>query len=516
MKLLNNLIDHIQFHAQHRQETMMASDCSKSLSYGQAWQHINRIAARLQNVGIGKGDRVAILAKNSVDNLCVLLACARVGAVAVGINYRLTQDEINYIATDAGIQFLFFSNEFNSLRGDYLSGKPAVCFDGNSSPTLFENWLSDNENVIDANVNGDDILFQMYTSGTTGRPKGVLISHSNVLSNCFQAPMSTGLGMRTGERALIIAPFFHAVGLVGSLLGLIYGVSLVIHSDYDPTGMIETLANDDIHTVALIPVMLQFSLAMVPNIKDYDFSSLHTISYGASPISETLLRECIDVFGCDFTQGYGQTEATMALTFLTADDHRRALAGKPDLLRSCGRAVFASEVKIVDAEGNELPRGEIGEIIANGPQIMQGYWNQADATKHTIIDGWLHTGDAGRMDEEGYIYIQDRLKDMIISGGENIYPAEIENILVSHPQIQDAAVIGVPDVKWGEVPLAVLIANDDQRLTSDELENYCQGKLARYKIPRKLEYLDSLPRNPTGKVLKKSIRELMKDKYPTS
>ena len=516
MKLLNNLIDHIQFHAQHRQETMMASDCSKSLNYGQAWQHINRIAARLQNVGIGKGDRVAILAKNSVDNLCVLLACARVGAVAVGINYRLTQDEINYIATDAGIQFLFFSKEFDSLRGDYLSGKPAVCFDGNSSPTLFENWLSDNENVIDANVNGDDILFQMYTSGTTGRPKGVLISHSNVLSNCFQAPMSTGLGMRTGERALIIAPFFHAVGLVGSLLGLIYGVSLVIHSDYDPIGMIETLANDDIHTVALIPVMLQFSLAMVPNIKDYDFSSLHTISYGASPISETLLRECIDVFGCDFTQGYGQTEATMALTFLTADDHRRALAGKTDLLRSCGRAVFASEVKIVDAEGNELPRGEIGEIIANGPQIMQGYWNQADATKHTIIDGWLHTGDAGRMDEEGYIYIQDRLKDMIISGGENIYPAEIENILVSHPQIQDAAVIGVPDVKWGEVPLAVLIANDDQRLTSDELENYCQGKLARYKIPRKLEYLDSLPRNPTGKVLKKCIRELMKDKYPVS
>lgn len=205
----------------------------------------------------------------------------------------------------------------------------------------------------------------------------------------------------------------------------------------------------------------------------------------------------------------------MALTFLTAADHRKALAGRPELLRSCGRAVFGTEIKIVGKDGSELPLGEIGEIVANGPQIMQGYWNNPEATAKAVVDGWLHTGDAGRVDEEGYVYIQDRVKDMIISGGENIYPAEIENILVSHPHIQDASVIGVPDAKWGEAPLAVLVSGGQPELTAEELSEFCRGKLAAYKIPRKLEYIAALPRNPTGKVLKKDIRSMMAEKYPT-
>jgi acyl-CoA synthetase (AMP-forming)/AMP-acid ligase II len=304
------------------------------------------------------------------------------------------------------------------------------------------------------------------------------------------------------------------VGLVGSLLGVIYGGSMIIHSDYDPVGMIETLAKEHISTVAVIPVMLQFSLAMVPNIKDYDFSELHTINYGASPISESLLQQCMDAFGCDFVQGYGQTESTMALTFLTADDHKKALAGRPELLRSCGRAVFGTDIKIVGNDGQELPLGEIGEIVAKGPQVMQGYWKNPEATAKTVVDGWLHTGDAGRMDEEGYIYIQDRVKDMIISGGENIYPAEIENHLMSHEQIQDVAVIGVPDAKWGEVPLAVVVSGGQPELSAEQLTEFCRGKLAGYKIPRKIEYVAALPRNPTGKVLKKDIRVMMAEKYP--
>ena len=203
----------------------------------------------------------------------------------------------------------------------------------------------------------------------------------------------------------------------------------------------------------------------------------------------------------------------MALTFLTAEDHRRALASEPDLLRSCGRAVAGTEIKIVDDAGQEVPRGEIGEIVARGPQIMQGYWNNDDATAKTVVDGWLHTGDAGLMDERGYLFIKDRVKDMIISGGENIYPVEIENHLMAHPQIDDAAVIGIPDDKWGEVPLAVLVSGENALLSEEELEDYCRGKLAGFKIPHKLEYIPGLPRNPSGKILKKDLRQLFADKY---
>ncbi len=201
---------------------------------------------------------------------------------------------------------------------------------------------------------------------------------------------------------------------------------------------------------------------------------------------------------------------------MTADDHRAALADKPHLLRSCGRAVFGTEIRVVDEQGNPLPPGEIGEIVARGPQLMKGYWKRDDATAKTIVDGWLHTGDAGRMDEEGYVYIQDRVKDMIISGGENIYPAELENILMGHPQIQDAAVIGVADEKWGEVPFAVLVSGGAAELTPDELVAFCRGKLAGYKIPRQLAYVEALPRNPTGKILKKDLRELFREKMSAS
>ncbi|MBW2939802.1 long-chain-fatty-acid--CoA ligase [Zhongshania aquimaris] len=514
MKLFNNLNDHTRFHARMRGDMMMARDSKKSLNYAEAWDYVNLIAANIQSKGIVKGDRVAILAKNSVDNLCVFLACARIGAVVVGLNYRLAAAEVEFIASNADVQMLFFDQEFDGLRGDYLRSRIGVCFDSDSSAAKLDSWLDSSATLNEVEINGDDILFQMYTSGTTGLPKGVLISHHNVLANTYQAPMATGKGGRVGEIGLVIAPTFHAVGLVGSLMGVIYGGSMIIHSDYDPVGMIETLANEHVSTVAVIPVMLQFSLAMVPNIKDYDFSELHTINYGASPISESLLQQCMDAFGCDFVQGYGQTESTMALTFLTADDHKKALTGRPELLRSCGRAVFGTEMRIVDNDGQELPLGEIGEIVAKGPQVMQGYWKNPEATAKTVVDGWLHTGDAGRMDEEGYIYIQDRVKDMIISGGENIYPAEIENHLMSHSQIQDVAVIGVPDQKWGEVPLAVIVSGGQPELSAEELTEFCRGKLAGYKIPRKVEYIAALPRNPTGKVLKKDIRTMMAEKYP--
>ncbi len=516
MSLFYSLTDHLDFHAQVRGDTLLASDDKQALNFAEAKGRVDRIAGAMEASGLGAGDRVGILAKNSVDNLCTFLACARLGVVAVGLNYRLTQPEVEFIANDAEIKHLFFDAEFDGLRGDYLRAQPCVCYDDADRAPIFDQWIEQGEPVTDSRAGGDDVLFQMYTSGTTGLPKGVLITHRNVLLVTYQGPMTTGKGHRVGEKGLVVAPLFHAVGLVGALMGVIYGGTMIIHRDYDPVGMIDTLEKEQINTTAVIPVMLQFSIICVPDIAERDFANLHTINYGASPIAEDLLRQCMNIFKCDFIQGYGQTEATLALTFLTAEDHRAALNDKPQLLRSCGRAVFGTEIRIVDEHGNTLPTGDIGEIVASGPQLMKGYWKRDDATAKTIVDGWLHTGDAGRMDDEGYVYIQDRVKDMIISGGENIYPAELENVLMSHPAIQDAAVIGIADEQWGEVPFAVLVSAGQQELTAEELVAYCRDKLAGYKIPRQLTYVDALPRNPTGKILKKDLREQFRDKMEST
>ncbi|MFT5604837.1 MAG: acyl-CoA synthetase (AMP-forming)/AMP-acid ligase II [Paracoccaceae bacterium] len=513
MQLFHSLTDHLDFHAANRGDVMMARDAEQTLNFAQARDHVNCIAGAIQASGLKPGDRAGILAKNSINNICVFLACARLGVVAVGLNYRLTQPEVEFIASDAELEILFFDNEFDGLRGDYLRTKPGVCFDSADPAPKLSVWIDGAEPVTESTTGGEDVLFQMYTSGTTGLPKGVLITHRNVLLMTYQAPMTTGKGARVGEVGLVVAPVFHAVGLVGALMSVVYGGSMIIHRDYDPVGMIDALVNEKINTTAVIPVMLQFSIACVPDIAERDFSHLHTINYGASPIGEDLLQQCMDIFKCDFIQGYGQTEATLALTFLTAEDHKQALAGKPELLRSCGRAVFGTEIRIVDTQGNTLPNGDIGEIVARGPQLMKGYWKRDEATASTIVDGWLHTGDAGRIDNEGYVYIQDRVKDMIISGGENIYPAELENVLMSHPQIQDAAVVGAPSKKWGEIPVAVLVSGGNPELTPDELVEFCRDKLAGYKIPRAVEYVDALPRNPTGKILKKDLRAQFHDKY---
>lgn len=512
--MFNNFNDYHAFHAQRRGESPMLQDDGKSLSYAQAFDYVGRIAGALQRDGVGKGDRVGILAKNSVDNLCVFMACARIGAIAVGLNYRLSEAELEYIAGDAALVALFLDEEFDSLCGPVMQGTRRVYMEEKVGADALATWCQSAPLPSPVAIDGDDILFHMYTSGTTGRPKGVLISHRNVLLNSYQSSMTTGIWPDDNDKALVIAPTFHAVGLVGAMLGVIYGSAMIIHRDYDPVGMIETLANEQVTTVAVIPVMLQFSLAMVENIEQYDFSALKTINYGGSPISESLLADCMRIFGCDFVQGYGQTESTMALSFLTPEDHRRALQGEPGLLRSCGRAVFATELKVVNSQGDDCIGAEVGEIVARGPQVMQGYWQQSEATAQTIVNGWLHTGDAGYIDENGYVYIQDRVKDLIISGGENIYPAEIENVLMAHPAIADVAIIGVADERWGEVPLAAIVAAPGLEVTITELKSFCEGKLASFKIPKHIELVAGLPRNPSGKILKKTLRESLHSKYP--
>ncbi|MAK43273.1 MAG: long-chain-fatty-acid--CoA ligase [Spongiibacter marinus] len=512
--MFDSFVEYLAFQAKMRPEAPFGNDADSHLSYAEAWQKMGHVAARLQARGITKGDRVAILSKNSLDNFLVFLGCARAGVVPVGINYRLTADEVGFIAEDADVRMLFVDGEFAPLIGSYLAGVEQVSIVGDVDGAVpLNEWLGEALTPDAVTLNGDDVLFQMYTSGTTGLPKGTLLTHRNLICNSIQAPLTTGRAPRAGDRALIIAPTFHALGLVGALMAVYYGCELVLHRDYDPIGMIETMANENITYVSVVPVMLQFSLACIPDIEKYEFPNLRWINYGASPISVDLLKRCLEVFDCEFYQGYGQTESTTALTFLTNDDHMRALQGKPELLRSCGRAVFGTELRIVDDKGNTLPTGEVGEILGRGPQVMKGYWKREEATAKTVVDGWLHTGDAGYLDEDGYLFIKDRVKDLIISGGENIYPAEVENVLMSHPKIADAAVIGVPDEKWGEVPLAVLVAGEDGEITVDEMVEHCRSSLAGFKTPKLIEYVAALPRNPSGKILKKELRASIVPKY---
>jgi fatty-acyl-CoA synthase len=253
--------------------------------------------------------------------------------------------------------------------------------------------------------------------------------------------------------------------------------------------------------------MIQACLVMVPDVAQRRYDALRLISYGASPIAEATLRRALDVFGCEFFQGYGMTETTAVLTYLLPSDHDRALAGRPELLLSAGRPVAGTELRIVDTAGAPLPLGGVGEIAARGPQLMRGYFNLPEATAEAMAGGWMHTGDAGRLDEEGYLYIEDRVKDMIVSGGENIYPHEIEQVLFEHPAVADAAVIGVPDDQWGETVKAVIVLRKDATATEEEIIDFTRGKLGGFKRPRSVDFASELPYNPSGKVLKRALRE---------
>ncbi len=271
--------------------------------------------------------------------------------------------------------------------------------------------------------------------------------------------------------------------------------------------MLRALSEDRIAAATLVPAMIQACLVAAPGPGELRYDDLRFVLYGASPIAEETLRHAMQVFGCEFVQGYGMTETTAGLTFLLPRDHERALREKPGLLLSAGRAIPGTEVRIVDEEDRPLPAGEIGEVVARGPQLMRGYWNLPEATAEALRGGWMHTGDAGCLDEDGYLYIQDRVKDMIVSGGENVYPREVEDALFEHPAVADAAVIGVPHEQWGESVKAVVVLRPDAQATADEIMEFCRGRLAGYKRPGSVDFLPELPRNPSGKVLKRELRE---------
>ncbi|MCE2391734.1 MAG: long-chain-fatty-acid--CoA ligase [Proteobacteria bacterium] len=501
--------EHLDYHARRQPDAELVRCGGRATTYAEGAERSDRIAAALA-ARTASGDRVAVLAKNCTDYALLYAAASKAGVVPVPLNYRLAPPEWQYILADSGARMLLAQSAFCEGIDDVRSVLPdlehCAVLDGavESGWAPLEAWLGEPIDAEFAHARRCDDVWQLYTSGTTGRPKGAVLTQAGVFATLYQWRVCYPIFPR--ERQLQVMPLYHIAGalLVFHFVG--HGSSMLLMQDFDPHEVVRLLDEKGIATTTLVPAMIQACLTEVPDVAERRYERFRFISYGASPIAEATLRRAMQVFGCDFIQGFGMTECPN-LVYLTPEDHRRALAGETHLLLSTGRAGPGSQVKIVDEAGREVPPGTVGEICGRGPQTMRGYWNQPKATAEALRDGWMHTGDAGYLDEEGYLYIKDRIKDMIVSGGENVYPREVEDVLFRHPAVADVAVIGVPSERWGETVKAIVVLRADQRATEEELIAYCQQHLAGFKRPRSIGFSEELPRNPSGKVLKRILRE---------
>ncbi len=484
----------------------------QKLTYHQAWLAINQLANTFINSGLQVGDRIAMLSKNNIEYLLFYFAAAKAGVVPVPLNFRLSPKEWVYIINDAQTKLILTSAAYvegvQAIRGELNTVRQFIAIDAPEKVGWqdYRNWIASQPTTAPTLVITDDQdVYQMYTSGTTGHPKGAVLSHQAVTSNLFQ--MTSFMEGQRGDRFLIVAPLYHAAAVLGSFISIYQGGTIYLQEDFNPVELVRALSEENITSAGLVPAMIQACLTYVPNIAEKDFSALKTIAYGASPISESTLRKAMEIFKCNFIQLYGMTETTVALTTLLAEPHRMALAGNPELLLAAGRPVPNTQIRIVDSEDNDLPLGATGEILARGPQLMKAYWNKPEATAEALRGGWMHTGDAGYIDQDGFLYVQDRVKDMIVSGGENVYPRAVEDVLYQYPAIIDVAVIGVPSEKWGETVKAIVVLRKDETASAEEIINFCKEKLGAFECPTSVDFVEILPRNPSGKVLKRELRE---------
>jgi long-chain acyl-CoA synthetase len=478
----------------------------------QTWQELykrsSQVAQALKAAGVGSQDRVAFLDKNSIEHFEVFYGCSLLNAVSVDVNFRLAPPEVAYIVNDARAKVFVVGPDFvpvlDAIAGDLPHTKKIVVIGGHPTHESYESWVSRYQPADPgSDAKKGDVAFQLYSSGTTGRPKGVMLTNENFMGIL---PTSRDLwAMDEHAINLIAMPLFHIGGSGWATAGQYNGCkSIIVREATDVGGLVKLIGQHRITHAFMVPALLAFTL-MVPDIDKADFSSLKLIAYGASPISEQVLAASLKTFKCNFVQVYGLTETTGVVTMLMHEDHD-VDGPKKHLLRSCGKPSMGIELKIVNEQGKELPAGEVGEIIIRSEQVMKGYWNMPEETAKAIRNGWFYTGDAGYKDKDGYVYIHDRVKDMIVSGGENVYPAEVENALMKHPAVGDVAVIGIPDDRWGEVPLAIVVRKPNVEVTEDDIVAFGRTQLAGFKTPKKVVWADALPRNPSGKILKKDLR----------
>ncbi|MEI6485533.1 MAG: long-chain-fatty-acid--CoA ligase [Sphingomonadales bacterium] len=482
---------------------------------GAVWSFANldrrvcQTAALLRDLGVQPGDRVGWLALNHPDYITLMCACFRVGAVLVAINARLVAREIAYILGDAGIGIIVSETGFLPLveEARATTGLKTVIlldapFEGRAAFADAVAVFAPDSAL--AAITPDDIALQLYTSGTTGFPKGALLSHRQLLGTIEKGRLTGEAWGRWDEDdvALVAMPLFHIGGTGWALHALEAGAAMVILPRPDVPGMVAAIAQERITRMFAVPAVL-LAICQYLETAPADLTAMTELYYGASPIPLDVLRRSMAAFpNASFLQCYGATETCGTVVYLPPYDHDPAGNQR---MRGCGKPFPGNEVKIIDGEGNTLAAGAVGEICIRSVSVMTGYHGKPEATAKAVVDGWYHSGDAGYLDADGYLYIHDRVKDMIVSGGENIYPAEVENALHEHPAVADCAVIGVPDAKWGEAVKAIVVAKSP--VTPEELIAFARARIAGYKVPKSVDFIDVLPRNASGKILKKDLRE---------
>jgi acyl-CoA synthetase (AMP-forming)/AMP-acid ligase II len=494
--------DLVARHARTRPGDVAFADPGGRRTYGELDDRVTRLGHVLVERGVQPGDRVAVLGLNRTEVVESWLAALRVGAIAVPVNFRLVAEEVAYVLRDSGAVVVLCDAAFAPVVEQARAGAPGV----RSVVPLDDGYeallAGAPEEYAELPVADEAAAFIMYTSGTTGFPKGAVLTHRNLYLHAF-CSMAT-LGTTGDDRVwMSAAPLFHIAGLSGMLPVLITGGKTVIppSGGFDPAATLRTLVDEGVTSCFMVPAQWQ-AVCAVPDLASYDLSRLRRISWGAAPASTALLRTMIDAFPqAEVCTAFGQTECSPVTTQLRGEDAIRKIG-------SIGTPMVGVEVRVVDDDMVDVPQGEVGEIVYRSPMVMREYWGKPAETAEAFRGGWFHSGDLVRQDPDGYLYVVDRKKDMIISGGENIYCAEVENVLAGHPKIAEVALIGVPDARWGETPLAVVAPRDPADPPTDaDIEAYAREHLAAYKRPRQVHLVDALPRNPSGKVLKTALRE---------
>lgn len=504
------LADIARYQGRTRGEQVVLSFEGRETDYAALDRQTSQAANAMIAAGVQPGECIAYFAKNSDHYYELLLAASKARAIMAPVGWRLAPAEAAYIINLCEPKVLVVGPECIELAQAALAlakAKPLiVALEPDSAAPSYEAWrgaASATDPVLGERP--DDTVLLLFTSGTTGRPKGVELTNSNLMRS-RQNPAQLGWNeWREGEVNFVAMPVAHIGGTGGGLMGVASGVKTIVTRDFNPFEVLDFIERERVAKMFMVPAALQFIVRM-PRAREIDYSNMRVVLYGAAPMPVALLRECIEVFGCEFCQQYGMTETTGTIVYLPPADHDPN--GNKRMV-SAGLPMPGVELKIIDGQGNALAANEIGEICTRSPANMKRYWRNADATSSTIAgDGWLRTGDAGYIDEDGYLFIADRIKDMVISGGENIYPAEVENALHEHPAVGEAAVIGVPDDSWGEAVKAIVVLKPGTALSEGDLIAFTRERIAHFKAPRSVDFRETpLPRSPSGKILRRELRE---------
>lgn len=500
----------IRDHARQRGARPMITQDGRTITWAEMDARSSRVAQGLLAAGLAEHDRVAFVDKNGPEYFEVLFGGGKANVVNVAVNWRLTPGEMAYIINDAEAKLLFVGPDFlghlDAMEGSLKTVAKIIVIGAHPRHESYAAWVARHpaEDPARASAPGD-VAMQLYTSGTTGLPKGAMLTNANLGTLLPYV----GPWWQVDERSvnLVCMPLFHIGGSGWALVGMGVGCHSILFREFVPQEILAALERERVTNALFVPAMLQF-LAQVPTAADRDYSALRSIVYGASPITNEVLLRSMKTFRCPFIQVYGLTETTGAITQLPAADHATEGPGAR-LLRSAGKPFPWVELRVVDpATGRECARGEVGEVWTRSVQNFKGYWGKPEETARTLgADGWLRTGDAGFLDEAGYLFLTDRVKDMIISGGENVYPAEVENVLFDHLAVADVAVIGVPDDRWGETVKAIVVRQPGVEARPEEIIAFARERLAHFKCPTSVDFAESLPRNPSGKLLKRELRE---------